>query len=90
MSSSAFISTKSGNSVGKSSEAWPEAARVSCFKPDLTWRKYESLPTNVTLAMETNTRVGVKSLKRDLNPNPLNFFKSKSFLFQKDLNPNPF
>ena len=37
-------------------------------------------------------RVGVKSLKKDLNPNPnpLNFFKSKSLLFQKDLNPNPF
>ena len=32
-----------------------------------------------------NFRVGVKSLKKDLNPNPnpLNFFKSKS-------NPNPF
>ena len=43
----------------------------------------------------TRCRVGVKSLKKDLNPNPnpLKFFqiqiKSKSFLFQKDLNPNP-
>ena len=36
------------------------------------------------------TKVGVKSLKMKLNPNSLKLFKSKSFLFQKDLNPNPF
>ena len=45
--------------------------------------------------LSVSYRVGVKSLKKDLNQNPnsLNFFqiqiKSKSFLFQKDLNPNP-
>ena len=33
-------------------------------------------------------RVGVKSLKKELNPNPSNFFSSKSFHFQKYLNPN--
>ena len=56
ISSSALFNTESSNSVGKSRGAWNKAARASCFRPDFTCTKWESLLQRVTLVMETKAK----------------------------------
>ena len=56
ISSLAFFNTESRNSVGRSRGAWCNAARVSCFRLDFSWAKYESLLQRVMLAMETKVK----------------------------------